>query len=134
MGAQSRTKGAAFEREVARDLFLLTGVGFARNLEQCRADVLGDLVADDPAFPFVIECKNHATLNGALSKWKAQAVAAATKAERFPAVVYKLNRQPIRVLITMHAILPTLPANEWAEITLPAFAALAAEVMARRHV
>ena len=134
MSARSRNKGATFEREVARELYLLTGIGFARNLEQCRDAALADLVPDDPAFPFVVECKRRG--NGARCEpaWIAQVEAAAAAAGKLPAVVFRFDRAPVRVAVPMHAILPTLPANEWAEITLPAFAALAAEVMARRHV
>ena len=128
MSARSRNKGAAFERAVAAELRDLTGVRFERNLEQCRADVLGDLVPDDAAWPFAIECKRHAAGVSCLTAWKVQATAAA--GDRIPAVVFKFDRQPIRVAVPLYAIHPTLPSDEWAEITLPGLAYLAREIMA----
>ena len=132
MSARSRNKGAAFERAIAAELRDLTGVRFERNLEQCRADVLGDLVPDDPAFPFSLECKRHAAGVSCLTAWKVQATAAA--GEKIPAVVFKFDRQPIRVAVPLNAIHPALPGDEWAEVTLPGLAYLARELMAAAHV
>lgn len=53
MGARSRRKGAAWEREVGARLSEATGVSFTRNLEQVRtggADLENEL-------GFVVECK-----------------------------------------------------------------------------
>lgn len=132
MTARSRNKGAAFERAVAAELRDLTGVRFERNLEQCRADVLGDLVPDDAAWPFAIECKVRATGKSCLTAWKAQATAAA--GAKIPAVIFKFDRQPVRAAVPLRAIHPSLPGDEWAEVTLPGLAYLARELMALPHV
>lgn len=128
MSAKSRNKGAAFERAVAADLFAMTGISFARNLEQCRADVMGDLVPKNPAWPFAVECKRHASGVSCLSAWKRQAVAAA--GDRIPAVVFKFDRQPVRVAVPLNAVHTALPADEWAEISLAGLAYLARVLMA----
>ena len=55
-----RTKGAQFERKIAKELFLELGLTFKRNLEQYRAGNHGDLTCDNAAFPWTIECKRSA--------------------------------------------------------------------------
>jgi hypothetical protein len=47
----SRTKGASFEREVAKLLLLELGITFKRDLRQYQEADHGDLIPDDPAFP-----------------------------------------------------------------------------------
>ncbi|WP_323008961.1 hypothetical protein [Paracoccus sp. (in: a-proteobacteria)] len=127
----SRQKGAAFERAIAKELLLLTGVTFKRELEQYRASDHGDLVAaDHPAWPFIIECKAYADGTGCKPEWKAQASKAAVAAGKQPAVIYKFNRRPIRCAIPLSALCPHLPADEWAEISLEGLAMIASERMA----
>lgn len=134
MSAKSRNKGAGFERDVARDLFLLTGVTFARNLEQVRAVDCGDLVPDDPAFPFLIECKRYAAGVSCLTAWKDQASRAAEKTGKIPAVVFRFDRQPVRVAVPMWCAFgaASQPSGEWAEISLPGLAYLASELIGER--
>jgi hypothetical protein len=134
VSAKSRNKGSGFERDVARDLFLLTGVSFARNLEQVRAVDCGDLVPDNPAFPFLIECKRYAAGVSCLTAWKDQASRAAEKTGKIPAVVFRFDRQPVRVAVPLSAICAPGSANEWAEISLPGLAYVAAEIMAQQAV
>jgi Holliday junction resolvase len=126
----SRNKGSSFERDIARELELLTGVSFKRDLEQVRAAEHGDLIASDPAFPFLIECKRYAKGNACLPAWKAQAVTAAKAQGLIPAVVFKFDRLPIRVAVPMQALGHNY--DGWAEIDLPALAYLASELMAAR--
>lgn len=130
MSAMSRNKGSAFERAVAKELFLLTGVTFKRDLDQYRASDRGDLIPDDPAWPFLCECKAYATGTACRPAWQEQATRAAMAAGTTPAVIFKYDRRPVRVSIPLSAICPDMPASEWVEITLQAFAALAAEKMA----
>lgn len=131
----NRSKGAAFEREVAADLLRLTGISFKRELEQVRSAGLGDLNADDEAWPFLLECKRVATTLK-MAEWRRQAVEAAKKSRLLPAVVYRRNCQPTRVSVPLSAIgrgiddIRPWPADEWAEISLEGFAFLAAEIMA----
>jgi hypothetical protein len=58
----SRTKGAQFEREVAKLLLLELGITFKRDLRQYQEADHGDLIPDDPAFPF--ELSSSATPTG----------------------------------------------------------------------
>lgn len=133
MGAHSRNKGSAFEREVARELFLLTGVTFKRDLDQVREVALGDLVPDDPAFPFLVECKRYAEGTGCRDAWRAQAAIAAAKAGKRPAVVFRFDRQETRVALPLTAIWAAsgreIASDEWATVSLTAFATVAAELM-----
>ena len=128
MSAKSRSKGARVERLVASELEQLLGFAFRRNLEQSRSALGADLVPDDPSFPFSLEIKSRAAGVSCLTAWKVQATAAA--GDRIPAVVFKFDRQPIRVAVPLYAIHPTLPSDEWAEVTLPGLAYLAREIMA----
>ena len=133
----SRNKGATFERQIATQLFGLTGVTFKRDLEQYRAADHGDLLPDDQAWPFVIECKKYATGTGCKPAWRAQATAAANATGRFPAVVYKFDRRDVWVSVPVAAIAAAFDrkdteCTEWAEVTMEGLAYLAAEIMAWR--
>jgi len=128
----SRNKGSTFERDIARELELLTGVSFKRDIEQYRAADHGDLIPSDAAWPFVIECKRYAKGNACLPAWKEQAAKAAEAEGRIPAVVFKFDRLPIRVAVPMAALGHEYAG--WAEIDLPALAYLAGEIMAGKAV
>ena len=77
----SRSKGSAYERDVRKRLELELGLKFERVLAQWREAELPDLVCEDDAFPFVIECKRYRTGStfASPSHWD-QCVAAAKKA------------------------------------------------------
>ena len=55
----SRNKGASFERDVKNRLHDALGLEFRRVLDQWAEAGLPDLVCEDAAFPFVIECKRY---------------------------------------------------------------------------
>jgi Holliday junction resolvase len=133
----SRAKGAQFERTIAQRLEGLTGVRFKRNLEQSRAVDHCDILADDPDWPFSIECKRVATGTGCKPDWKAQATRAAEKNGLIPVVVYQYDRRDVHVALPMSAIGRAFgqewPGDDWAEITLEALAYLAGELMAERR-
>lgn len=135
MSVDSRAKGARVERDIAHILEGLTGVKFLRNLEQSRSADQGDLIPDDPAWPFSIEIKARAAGISCLAAWKAQSARSAEACGKLPAVVFKFDRQPIRVAVQFKALAQACgatfgDADEWAEITLPGLAYLAAEMMA----
>ncbi len=135
MSAMSRNKGATYERDVARELHGLTGIAFKRNLEQVREDAHGDLVTDEAAWPFTIECKRKA-VKSSLPAWRAQASAAARKAGKLAVVVYRFDREPTRVSVPFEAIGAAFGGGPgdcdlWAETTLEGLAYLAREIMAR---
>lgn len=136
MYKKSRAKGQVFEREVAKELFRLTGIEFRRDLDQYRSNDLGDLICDDPAFPFVIEAKRYAR-GGFLAAWWTQASRAALAASKLPAVVYRFDRQPIRVRVQLRAAMECVSRGKWSaedahviDVDLPCFAYLIREGMA----
>jgi hypothetical protein len=136
MSAKSRNKGAGFERDTARQLEALLGIKFERNLEQVRTAAHGDLVASDPAWPFSCELKRYATGISCLAAWKEQSSKAAAMCGKIPAVIFKFDRQPIRVAVPLSCITDGTcqdPA-EWAEVTLDGFAYIAREIMASKVV
>lgn len=130
MTINSRNKGSTFERAVAIELELLTGIRFKRDIEQYRAADHGDLIPSDPAWPFVLECKRYATGTGCTPAWKAQAEKAAAAEGKIPAVIFKFDRRDVRVAVPMYALGYGYPG--WAEIDLPALAYIAAERMAEK--
>jgi len=130
MGANSRNKGSGFERAIARDLEAITGVKFERNLEQVRSAAQGDLTPSDPAFPFLIECKRYAAGTNCLTAWKVQASAAAAMSSKIAAVIFKFDRQPVRVAVPLASLCAGADHTEWAEITLSGLAYVAQEMMA----
>jgi hypothetical protein len=71
--ADSRNKGASFEREVAKLLVLEMGISFKRDLRQYQTSGHGDLIPSDPAFPFELELKRYAKgpISGTDKWWQA---------------------------------------------------------------
>ena len=119
----SRTKGAAFEREIAKMLLLELGISFKRDLRQYQEADHGDLIPDDPAFPFELELKRYA--HGPISgtdKWWQQVTTAAAKTGKRPALIYKYDRQPVRCVVELQGVR--------ANISFEDFAYLAREIMA----
>ena len=136
MSAKSRNKGSAYEREIAQKLDALLGIKFTRNLEQVRTAAHGDLIAEDPDFPFSIECKRKAAGISCLTAWKEQASKAAAMCGKIPAVAFRFDRQETRVAVPLACLVNGRcddPA-EWAEVTLDGFAYAAREIMAARAV
>lgn len=134
--ANSRNKGASFEREVAQEIYLLTGINLKRDLDQYRASDLGDLICENPAFPFVIECKRRAS-GGFQSAWWAQASKAALSAGKRAAVVYRFDRQSTRVRVQLRAAMECISRGRWSaedahliDIDLEGFAYLIREGLA----
>lgn len=103
----SRAKGANFELQTARALFDELGISFKRDLEQYRAGEHGDLIPDDPEFPFTLELKRYKDGPiGGQSAWWQQTCVAAKREGKFPALFYKYDRKPMRCVIPMAAIYP----------------------------
>ena len=134
MTVNGRNKGANFERMIARELHALTGIGFRRHLDQYRERDNSDLIPSDPAFPFALELKHYGTGTGLRDTWKAQAERAAERQGRWPCVIYRINRGPIRCAIPMRAMCPQWPSDVWAELTLSGLATIAAERMAEAAI
>lgn len=129
MGANSRQKGATFERDVARMLFDELGMKFARDLRQYQKADFGDLQCEDPSFPFVVECKRYASnsTNRMKPEWWVQVERAATAAQKMPCLIYKYDRQPIRVVLPLGALI-TDTDGHMIEMDFEAFAYIAREL------
>jgi len=96
MGAMSRRKGAAFEREVAIKIRDNLGYDCKRNLEQYQQG--GDDLSGVPGWS--IECKRYATCVPSDLKtfWLQCEAQAAAKGLR-PVLIVKQDRKPIQVFI-----------------------------------
>jgi hypothetical protein len=111
MGARSRRKGAAWEREVAT-LFTTLGLDSVRELDECRDGNLGD-VRLPPHVPFCVQCKVGATP----PVWRAIAEArAAAKPGHTPVAIVRRNGAGRR------------PSEDLAVLPLATFAALLARI------
>lgn len=100
--AESRTKGAGFERQIANALHDELGIKFARDLRQYQQSEHGDLVADDPAWPYLLELKRYKDGPiGGSDKWWQQAQTAADRAGKEPVLIYKYDRKPIRCVLML---------------------------------
>lgn len=129
MGSHSRTKGASYEREIAKELFDLTGITFARNLRQYQQSGDEDLKADDPDWPFAIECKRPAKAAKCDPAWIEQAKVPAERLGLMPAVCWRGNKMKTRVTVPMRAFCAAFPSDQWVDLSLEGFAALARELM-----
>lgn len=133
--ANSRNKGASFEREIAQELHRLLGVNFKRDLDQYRERDRGDLIADCD-FPFLLELKRYAG-GGFQKAWWEQAYKAALATGQHPAVIYKFDRKPIMCRVQLRAAMECISRRKWSaedahliDIDLEGFAYLAREGMA----
>lgn len=101
----SRNKGSAYERDVKNRLMDSLGLEFSRVFSQWAEAGLPDLVCDDDAFPFVVECKRYKSGSTFASPYHwDQVCAAATKAGKIPALVYKYDRLPERWRVPIQAL------------------------------
>jgi hypothetical protein len=96
-----RNKGRAFELSVAKALFDELGVKFSRDLRQYQEADHGDLICDDPTFPFSLELKRYAQGYTFRKDWWQQCRKAAEAQGKEPALVYKYDRMAIQVVLRM---------------------------------
>jgi len=115
MGAKSRTKGATFEREVARRLRDLLGEAWTvqrvpADRQRGQGGQAGDLVVTGPRrWPWVVECKSHKTfdvaqllepgLPGPFQGWWVQACSQALVADGLPCLVLRVPRRDLLVAL-----------------------------------
>jgi hypothetical protein len=136
----SRNKGASFERQIAAELHQMLGLKFQRDLEQYRHTDHGDLICEDKDWPFLLELKRYA--DGQFKQaWWDQADRAAKLSGLWPVVIYKFDRLPIRVRMSLDVIsccigggpiVLDLDNDYLADISLDGFCYLAREAMAGR--
>lgn len=100
-----RDKGSAFERQIAAELFAETGIKFQRVLNQVREAGLADLEpVDCPEFPFVLELKRYGSGTYSRPQWWDQVCVAARKANKYPALIWKYDRLPVRCRVPIQAL------------------------------
>lgn len=127
MTAMQRCKGARGERELAGLLREHLGEDVTRNLEQSRqggADLLG-------VPGWAVEVKRAARPR--LSEWWLQTCSQAEMAGQRPALFYRLDRQPWRVVVALRHVATGFthaPLNMRVEMDIEVFAALAREFAA----
>lgn len=127
-----RLKGATYEREIAGILYHFTGVRFKRDLEQYRSADRGDLIADDPDFAFVIECKRYASGNTAQKKWWEQCCNAARHQRKWPALIYRFDRCDTIVRVPLDVLLSQNDWSAYIEMSIETFSMLASEKMGEK--
>mgnify|MGYP003379078687 CR=1 FL=1 len=127
MAALQRTEGAAGERELARLLRDHLGADITRNLLQARqggADLLG-------VHGWAIEVKRAARAR--LNEWWLQTCSQAQATGQRPALFYRLDRRPWRVVVALRHIaagFESAPLALRVETDIEVFAALAREFTA----
>ena len=99
----SRNKGAAFERDIAKilnEFFIAEGIDYQtkRNLDQYQQKDKCDL--DMPYF--AVECKFYKEGDLLRAAWWDQVCKSCNG--KIPALIYKFNRRPIRVCVPLSAI------------------------------
>lgn len=138
MGKASRAKGAAGERDLAAVLFAELGIKFSRDLRQYQEGERGDLIANDPDFPFLIECKRYAKGWTCAPAWEVQAFNAAKAASKHPCVAYRFDSRKWRFRIWIDAVGAAFGvspgAGAWMETDAHGFAWIAREMMARKSL
>lgn len=125
MGASSRNKGAAGERELILEIEQWTGIRLERNLSQAFGGG-HDLIGLDH---WAIECKRYReiTYSDKAAFWR-QAVEQANKVRKVPAVCFRADRQPWRVLVPYPTDIYRLEDfNRSAEVSLELFCGLITE-------
>lgn len=108
----SRTKGRAFEQDIARTLREELGVEVTRNWQEQAAHGGTDLVGVEG---WAIECKRAKKYS---PQWWKQTVEQADKCGELPVLVYKLDYQPITVELSAKYHIPEL-ADEGYRISMP---------------
>jgi hypothetical protein len=119
----NRSRGATYEREVAKELEAEIGFKFQRDLDQVRTAGRADLITD-AEFPFVIECKRRKSgqYNPA---WMGQAQTAATTQYKLPAVIFRFDYQKSQVAMPTYAVGAAFGwGNDYAEMQEPMFTSI----------
>ena len=116
MRINSRSKGAAGEREFAGVIDDHLGIRLIRNLEQSRSGGHDLVIHPDESGPVVdvieklaIEVKRYGKVtDGLLNGWWKQAEAQAQAIGKVPALAYRGNREAWRVVLPLSWIVPSV--------------------------
>ena len=133
----SRNKGSTYEREICNLFNLEFGAvyNFRRDLEQYRAADHGDVICDDPNWPFVVELKRYSKgPQGGQTAWWNQAKTAAVAVNKIPILIYKYDRQDAICMMELRTIAAAFgvisPSITKYYTSVQGFISLAREVMA----
>jgi len=98
--ADSRNKGASFERKICKLIKDNLNIDAKRNLDQYQAKGQADIVIPD----WSIECKAY--LKGTTFKraWWEQAKESAASLNLTPVLIYKYNNCPIKCVISLDVL------------------------------
>lgn len=96
MPINSRNKGASFERSVSSMIYDELGIKTKRNLDQYQSKGNYDLVGLDG---YALELKRYAKITDAMKRNFWQQAVAQAKNDEVPVLIYKADRQEIRVVI-----------------------------------
>tara|TARA_Y100000401_G_C8231747_1_gene178455 strand:+ start:137 stop:571 length:435 start_codon:yes stop_codon:yes gene_type:complete len=111
--ADSRNKGAVFERDIVKRLNQFfedhnSDIRCKRNLDQYQTNNLCDIELSE--LDLAIECKAYKSGWWFAPAWWNQVCEAAQ--DKTPILVWKFNNKPIRVTLPIYAIDPALPRNK----------------------
>ena len=98
--ADSRNKGASFERKICKLIKDNLNIDVKRNLDQYQAKGQADIIIPS----WSIECKAY--LKGTTSKraWWEQAKESAASLNLTPVLIYKYNNCPIKCVISLDVL------------------------------
>ncbi len=98
--ADSRNKGASFERKICKLIKDNLNIDAKRNLDQYQAKGQADIIIPD----WSIECKAY--LKGTTFKraWWEQAKESAASLSLTPVLIYKYNNCPIKCVISLDVL------------------------------
>ena len=124
-GKTNRRRGCNSERELAKLLFDRLGVAVSRNLQQTR-DGGYDLLLTG----WSLEVKR--ATRPRLADWWRQTVQQAEQARLKPALAYRLDRRPWRVVVALADVMPAAGGQSpdlTAELCIDGFALLVRELL-----
>ena len=98
-GAKSQRKGKRGELEIVRMIRDNLGIDCNRNYKQVAQAQHGDI--EQLVGPYLVEVKNHATLN--LRAWWQQTLTAADKKGAIPCLAYKITRAGWRFVVPLES-------------------------------
>ena len=120
----SRTKGRAAEQEIARHLRDSLNIDIHRNWEQQAAEGGCDLVGIPN---WALEIKRAKVAR--LSEWWTQCCIQASRVSRRPVLIYRLDRQDWKVMISLYDLRPDLEDHAQVTLELDSWVGLVREEM-----
>jgi hypothetical protein len=98
--ADSRNKGASFERKICKLIKDNLNIDAKRNLDQYQAKGQADIIIPD----WSIECKAYLKGTTFKSAWWEQAKESAASLNLTPVLIYKYNNCPIKCVISLDVL------------------------------